>query len=149
MSTHPPSAYERKLRYLGLALEVFPELDSASSTTLPPAVLFHTLSAPARRLPWWLSGSKIFLQSRRCRRHRFNPWVRKIPWRRTWQPTPVFLPGESHRQRSLKGYGPRVAKSWTRLKRPSVHAPWQQVLQTFWMSELVCSLGWTWDSLIL
>jgi len=31
----------------------------------------------------------------------FDPWVRKIPWRRAWQPTPVFLPGESHGQRSL------------------------------------------------
>ena len=38
---------------------------------------------------------------------RFNPWVRKIPWRREWQPTPVFLPGESHGQRSLVGYSPR------------------------------------------
>ena len=35
---------------------------------------------------------------------RFNPWVRKFPWRRNWQPTPVFLPGEFHRQRSLAGY---------------------------------------------
>ena len=34
------------------------------------------------------------------------PWVGKIPWRRAWQPTPVFLPGESHGQRSLVGYGP-------------------------------------------
>ena len=45
----------------------------------------------------------------------FNPWVRKIPWRRKWQPTPVFLPGESHGWRSLVGYSPRVAKSQTRL----------------------------------
>ena len=34
----------------------------------------------------------------------FSPWIRKIPWRRAWQPTPVFLPGESHGQRSLVGY---------------------------------------------
>ena len=34
-------------------------------------------------------------------RHGFSPWVGKIPWRRAWQPTPVFLPGESHGQRSL------------------------------------------------
>ena len=39
-------------------------------------------------------------------RHRFGPWVGKIPWRRAWQPTPVFLPGESHGQRSLAGYSP-------------------------------------------
>jgi len=36
----------------------------------------------------------------------FNPWVRKIPWKRAWQPIPVFLPGESHRQQSLSGYSP-------------------------------------------
>ena len=38
-------------------------------------------------------------------RHQFDPWVRKIPWRREWQPTPVFLPGESLGQRRL-GYSP-------------------------------------------
>ena len=37
---------------------------------------------------------------------RFDPWVGKIPWRREWQPTPVFLPGESHGQKSLAGYSP-------------------------------------------
>ena len=40
------------------------------------------------------------------KRLRFDPWVGKIPWRRAWQPTQVFLPGESHRQRSLVGYHP-------------------------------------------
>ena len=40
------------------------------------------------------------------KRYRFHPWVGKIPWRRAWQPTPVFLPGESHGQRSLAGYSP-------------------------------------------
>ena len=38
-------------------------------------------------------------QNRRHKRHRFNPWVGKIPWRRNWQPTPVFLPGKFHGQR--------------------------------------------------
>ena len=41
-----------------------------------------------------------------CRRPGFDPWVRKIPWRREWQPAPVFLPGEFHGQRSLVGYSP-------------------------------------------
>ena len=41
-------------------------------------------------LPWWLRWSRICLQ---CRRPGFDPWVRKIPWRRKQQPTPVFLPG--------------------------------------------------------
>ena len=38
--------------------------------------------------PWWLSGKESTCQ---CKRHRFNPWVGKIPWRRKWLPTPVFL----------------------------------------------------------
>ena len=41
-----------------------------------------------------------------CSRNGFDPWVREITWRRAWQPTPVFLPGESHGQRSLVGYSP-------------------------------------------
>ena len=45
----------------------------------------------------------------------FNPWVGKIPWKREWPPTPVFLPGEFHGQRSLAGYSHGVAKSWTQL----------------------------------
>ena len=40
----------------------------------------------------------------------FDPWVGKIPWRRQWQPTPVFLPGESHGRRSLVGYSARGRK---------------------------------------
>ena len=50
-------------------------------------------------LPQWLSGKESTCQ---CRRHGFDPWVGKIPW----QPTPVFLPGESHGQRILAGYSP-------------------------------------------
>ena len=50
--------------------------------------------------------SRICLQCRSCRRLGFDPWVGKIPWRRAWLPTPVFLPGESHEQRSLAGYSP-------------------------------------------
>ena len=45
-------------------------------------------------------------QCRRCKSHRFDPWIRKTPWRKPWQPTPVFLPGQSYGQRSLVGYGP-------------------------------------------
>ena len=53
--------------------------------------------------PWWLSGKEPTCQ---CRKSRFDSWVGKIPWRGKWQPTPVFLPGESHGQRSLVGYSP-------------------------------------------
>ena len=54
-----------------------------------------------KELPWWLSGKEIAFQ---CRRQGFDPLVRKIPWRRKWQSTPVSLPGKSHGQRSLEGY---------------------------------------------
>ena len=50
--------------------------------------------------PRWLSGKEPTCQ---CRRHGFNSWAGKIPWRRKWQPTPVFLPGQSHGRRSLLG----------------------------------------------
>ena len=62
-----------------------------------------TKRKPWEGLPWWLSGRESACQ---CRRHGFNPLVRKIPWRRKWQGTLVFLPGKSHRQRSLKGCSP-------------------------------------------
>ena len=57
-------------------------------------------------LPRWLSGKKSACQCRRCKRCKFDPWVGKIPWRRKWPLAPVFLPGESHAQRSLAGYSP-------------------------------------------
>ena len=58
-------------------------------------------------LPWWLSSKEYACSAgEMCRRCGFNSWVVKIPWRRKWQPTPVFLPGKSHGQRSLVGYSP-------------------------------------------
>ena len=57
-------------------------------------------------LPGWLSGQEPACQCRRQKRRGFDPWLRKIPWRRKWQPISVFLPGESHGQRSLADYSP-------------------------------------------
>ena len=54
--------------------------------------------------PGGASGKESACQWRRCKRCDLNPWVGKIPWRRKWQPTPVFLPGKFHRQRNLAGY---------------------------------------------
>ena len=47
---------------------------------------------------------------RKYKRCRFNPWVGKIPWKSIWQPTPLFLPGESHVQKSMEGYSPQGRK---------------------------------------
>ena len=54
-------------------------------------------------LPWCLRWQRICLQRGRPE---FNPWVRKIPWRRKWLPTPVFLPGKPQGHRSPEGYSP-------------------------------------------
>ena len=59
-----------------------------------------------------------------CRRHKkcwFYPWVRKIPWRRAWQPTAVFLPEESHGQKSLEGYGPLHCSEWDTTEATCTH----------------------------
>ena len=56
--------------------------------------------------PGGVSGKEPACQCRRRKRHRFDSWVRKIPWRRMWQPIPVFLPGESHRQEPGRLYSP-------------------------------------------
>ena len=61
-------------------------------------------------VPGGTSGKEPAGQCRRPKRHRFNPWVGKFAWRRAWQPTPLFLPGESYGQRSLAGFSPQGCK---------------------------------------
>ena len=61
-------------------------------------------------LPRWLSGKESTCQCRRCHKRQFNPWVGKIPWRKKWHLTPVFLPGKFHGQKSLAGYNPKGRK---------------------------------------
>ena len=68
-----------------------------------PVSIISIILRPLSGIPRWLSGKEPAYQ---CRRHGFDPWVGRIPWRRKWQPTPVFLPGKSHGQRSLAGYSP-------------------------------------------
>ena len=69
-------------------------------------------------LAWLASWWRICLQ---CGRPRLKPWVGKIPWRRAWQPTPVFLPGESRGQRSLVGYSPWVLNESDTTERLHFH----------------------------
>ena len=57
------------------------------------------------------SGKEPVCQCRSCKKHRFIPWVGKIPWRRAWRPTPVFSPGDSCGQRSLTDY--RARHDWS------------------------------------
>ena len=74
---------------------------------------------PIAGLPWWLSSKETACHYRRLKRCRFDPWVRKIPWSRKWQPTPVFLPGKFHGQKSPGGYSPRDHKE----SNTTEHAP--------------------------
>ena len=99
---------------------------------------FHVLELCKTRItlcvflgfPGGASGKELTCQCRRHKRYRFSSWVGKIPWRRAWQPTPVFLPGESHEQRSLLGYTlwgrKRVGHNWahthTRCRRIKTEA---------------------------
>ena len=56
--------------------------------------------------PGGTGGKESAFQGRRYKRCVFDPWIWKIPWRRVWQTTPIFLPEESHEQRGRAGYGP-------------------------------------------
>ena len=57
-------------------------------------------------LPRWYSGKEFACHCRSCKRCMFNPWIRKIPWRKKWKPTPVFLPRKFQGQRNLADYSP-------------------------------------------
>ena len=78
--------------------------------------------------------SRYMLRSRlQCERPGFDPWVGKLPWRRAWQPTPVFLPGKTHRQRILMGYSPKGCKDldMTELLNTHAHSPYVSFLEIF------------------
>ena len=99
----PPGAWH-KVSWLGTGFRA----SGAEAWTPHPCSVRPWLPGPlvCPGLPQWFRGKESICQCRRPRRHRFEPWVRKIPWRRKWQPIPAFLPGESHGQKSLVGYSP-------------------------------------------
>ena len=96
---------------------------------------------PTGSFPGGTSGKEPACQCRRCKRGWFSPWVRKIPWRRKWQPTPVFLPAESHGQWSLGGYCPWGIKESDRIE-VTQHACtiWWNHPQPSWERTSQCSL---------
>ena len=86
-------------------------LGASKLSPVPPLGIFPSLQFTDKMVaPMWHSGKESTCQCRRLRRHGLDPWVGKIPWRRKWLPSPVFLPGESHGQRSLEGYSPQDCK---------------------------------------
>ena len=76
--------------YISLVLSMNLDWSMCYSAVYQVALVVNNLSANAGR----------------CRRQAFAPWVGKISWRRAWQPTPVFLPGEFHGKRSVVGCSP-------------------------------------------
>ena len=86
--------------------------------------IVNSKSATHSGLPRWLSGKEHACQCRRHRRHGFNPWIRKIPWRRKWQPTPAFLPGKAHGQEAWRVTVQGVSKSQTWLSTHTHSLTW-------------------------
>ena len=82
-------------------------------------------------------GKEFTSQCRRCKRLRLDPWVRKIPWRRKWQATPTFLPGESHEQRSLVSYNPQGRKESNTTEYTHTHTHTQKIIEC-----ITCSGKW-------
>ena len=78
------------------------------SFKMAASCLMHHAVSQGR--PRWLSGREPACQ---CRRRRFDPWVRKIPWRREWRLIPTFLPGKCHGQRSRQAAVHKLTKSQT------------------------------------
>ena len=91
----------------GLASRFLPGSAFQLELLLPGVWHLNSLPLLKALLAQW---ERICLQ---CRRPGFDPWVEKIPWGRKWQPTPIFLPGESHGWKRLAGYSPWGCKSWS------------------------------------
>ena len=75
-----------------------------------PKYTWATVTTAYTKFGDFADGTSGKESNSQCRRRWFDPWVGKIPWRRKWQPIPVFLPGEFHGQKSPVGYSPKGSK---------------------------------------
>ena len=91
------------------------------------------------------SGKEPTYQCRSCKRRGFDPWVGKIPWRREWQPSPVFLPGESHGQRGLVSCSPQ-SRTELDMTEATLHASTKRIYRK--MHTLKHTGPWTTLSLL-
>ena len=82
--------------------------------------------------PHGSDGKSICLQ---CRRHRFDPWVGKILWRRKWQPIPILLPGKFHGWRSLVGYSPWDCKESDTIEQLHFTSPQNYMISIDWVCQ--------------
>ena len=98
-------------------------------------------SKEAMMFPRWNSGKASACQCRRHKRRELDPWVGKIPWRRKWQSTPVFLPGEYHGQRSLVGYSPWGRKESDTTEWAYTHTKKKIQTNTFLTAHATLTIG--------
>ena len=96
-----------KYHFIG---ERFPDPKSRLTHTYIPQIFLVVFLLISLSFPGGASGKEPTCQCRRHKRYEFDPWVGKIPWRRAWQLTPIFLLGESHGQRNLAGFSLQVGK---------------------------------------
>ena len=125
----------------------------AKSQTRLKQLSIHTPNKCTWGLPRWLRGKESACQVMICRRRGFNPWVRKIPWRRKRQPTPVFLLEKSHGWRSLAAYSPWNHEELDTTEQLRTHTHTQISVHTYRtgfsmkdMDELIWSLGLSFTS---
>ena len=100
--------------------------------------------------PGGASGKEPTCQCRGHKIHSFDPWIGKIPWRRAGQPTPVFLPGKSHGQRSLAGYSPQGHREldsteMTQHTRNALARPLVLCLHNGASSQQLCHHVYVWE----
>ena len=128
-----------------LSLFLWVEKDSTEISTIKP---FWGIS----QVTQWLKKKKITCQCRRHKRCRFNPWVRKMPWSRKWQPTPIFFPGKFHGHRAWWATIHGIANIWTQLSTCThTHTHTHIILKPdFWLqlttTQKSLNLLFTWHS---
>ena len=118
------------------------------------AIMAFRQGAQAHATPGGASGKEPTCQCRKHRRCGFTPWVRKIPWRRKWQPTPVFLPGKSHGWGSLRLQymgSQRIGHDWVTEQQQSGKSEWSHSVswnvhssifwKSIWKINNTCSLN--------
>ena len=148
---HPQDRIQGTQSSLGLSLQRQDHAVSLPNPSTRPVLSFflffywHTFCTILYKLqvynilgfPGGSSGKEPACQCRRCKRLRLDPWVRKIPWRRKWQATPTFLPGESHEQRSLVSYNPQGRKESNTTEYTHTHTHTQKIIEC-----ITCSGKW-------
>ena len=119
---------------------------AVSSSVVPFSSCPQSLLASALVFPGGASGKEPACQCRRYKRSSFDPWVRKIPWRREWLPTQAFLPGEYHGQRNLAGYSPWGHKELDVTENSRIYFCLCSHMITVWSFclTLSCDLVWFW-----